>query len=328
MTHTQLFEALPYLMRSGRPAYIQGPPGCGKSAGVQTFADSIGYSLISESAVTWDTTDIKGLPGLDKETKTAKWFPPDLIRRLRMGPTILFWDDLPCATPIVQSSLFRCMLERYIGDEKLPDNCYVMAAGNRSIDAAATQQMPTPMRNRLVHIEMEISLDDYCRNALKKGFHTSTIAFPRLRPDLLYKFDKTRYAFPTYRTWEFTSDIVKQNPPENILPELVKGCLGEETGVEYCGFLRMFKEIPSIDAIMMAPLSVEVPTNPAVLYALSTALAKKSTADNFAAVTTYTNRMPTEFGVLAVQDAITVNPAVSKTRAFIDWATQHQNVLM
>ena len=89
----------------------------------------------------------------------------------------------------------------------------------------------------------------------------------------------------------------------------------------------MFKEIPDIDSIIMAPLTVKVPTNPSVLYALSCALARKSTQDNFSAITTYVDRMPSEFNLLSIQNAQILHPEVAKTHAFIDWAQRNQNVL-
>ena len=328
MNHTQLFEALDILVKAGRPAYIQGPPGCGKTAGVQQFGASIGRKVYTDSAAIMDPTDAKGLPGLDKDTKTAKWFPPHLIHILSAEPCVYFLDDLVVAPPLVQASLYRLMLDRCIGDIQLPDHVYVCAAGNRAIDAAAVNQMPTPMRNRLVHLTVDPELNSWCRWAVSANVHVAVIAFLRLRPELIYKFDKTCYAFPTLRSWGFVSDIVHQNPSAALLMDLVSGCVGEAAAIEFCSFYSMYKSMPSLDHIITNPGTAEVPTNPAVLYAVSTALGRRASQNNMDAVVQYACRMPAEFSILTVTDAARRDVTVTKTRAYITWAVNNQDVLM
>ena len=43
---------------------------------------------------------------------------------------------------------------------------------------------------------------------------------------------------------------------------------------------------------------------------------------------TYTDRLPTEFGVVLVTDAIRRNKEVQNTKAFIDWSSRHAEVLI
>ena len=89
----------------------------------------------------------------------------------------------------------------------------------------------------------------------------------------------------------------------------------------------MFRELPSIDAILLNPMAESVPEEPAAQYAVASALEQRATDANFDRVYAYLNRMPVEFCVLAVRDASLREPAVKFTPAYTRWAIEHHNVL-
>ena len=55
------------------------------------------------------------------------------------------------------------------------------AAGNRDSDRAPTTRMPTPLRNRFVHIDFEVDVQEWCEWAIKTGIRPEVIAFIRFR---------------------------------------------------------------------------------------------------------------------------------------------------
>jgi hypothetical protein len=91
--------------------------------------------------------------------------------------------------------------------------------------------------------------------------------------------------------------------------------------------LRMFRDLPSIDAILLNPAAERVPEEPAAQYAVASALAHHATDTNFDRVYTYLGRMPVEFRVLAVRDASLRTPAIKFTPAYTRWAIEHHHVL-
>ena len=78
----------------------------------------------------------------------------------------------------------------------------------------------------------------------------------------------------------------------------------------------------------MSPDTVEVPEDPGTLYALSGALVKKAGPQNFTNIIRYVNRMPAEFSVLTVKDAVNRDKNLTNTRSFIEWAKEHSDVLI
>ena len=117
------------------------------------------------------------------------------------------------------------MLDRQLGEYRLPDGWTVIAAGNRETDKAVTHRMPSPLANRFVHLDFEVNLEDWVAWALKAGVKTEVIAFLRFRPGLLHSFDPKRNdkSFPTPRSWEFVSKILKSSPPPELEFPLIAG---------------------------------------------------------------------------------------------------------
>ncbi len=142
------------------------------------------------------------------------------------------------------------------------------------------------------------------------------IAFLRFRPELLSLPDEDAHAFPSPRSWEFVSRILDSlgshsNP--SIEHEVIAGAVGTGAATEFTAFLRMFRDLPNIDAILLHPLQESVPENAVAQYAVASALARCASDTNFDRICLYLNRLPTEFRVLCVRDATLREPAIRCT---------------
>ncbi|MGH2364228.1 MAG: hypothetical protein ACRDHX_06205 [Chloroflexota bacterium] len=65
--------------------------------------------------------------------------------------------------------------------------------------------MPPALANRFTRLNVQPDLDDWCKWAVKAGIEPVVIAFLRFRPALLHQFNREARAFPTPRSWQFTS---------------------------------------------------------------------------------------------------------------------------
>jgi hypothetical protein len=83
---------------------------------------------------------------------------------------------------MVQASCYQLVLDRKLGEYTLPDGWAIVAAENRDSDRAATTRMPTPLRNRFVHLEFEVDLQEWCEWAIQAAIRPEVIAFLRFRP--------------------------------------------------------------------------------------------------------------------------------------------------
>ena len=329
----RLKERLVKYAQKGYPVLIKGAPGVGKSDIVNQVADEIEFDMIITHPVVSDPTDFKGQPcvveGKDGR-KRAEFLPFGDLRRMMHAkrPTIVFIDDLGQAPAAVQAACMQLLLARQINGKKISDKITFLAATNRRQDRAGVTGILEPVKSRFYNIyELQPDKDDWIEWALAHEMPDEVIGFVNFRPDLL-------------ATEEATSDIVNHPCPRTLAHagetikmglttmEDLSGVVGEGCAVELTGFIKVFEELPSIDAIIMDPDSAPVPTDPSAQYAVVAALVGKAAKGNVKRIFKYGNRMPGPFSTLLVRDSIRKDKEIQHTAAFVEWCSDHSDVLM
>jgi len=325
MTPTAVSQALRQLVvKEQQPVFLWGSPGTGKSSVVNQLATELGIALRDIRALLLDPVDLRGLPFVGQDGR-SKWATPEFLPQ--EGAGILFLDELNAAPAMVQASCYQLVLDRKLGEYSLPEGWAIVAAGNRDSDRAATTRMPTPLRNRFVHIDFEVDVQEWSEWAIRANVRPEVIAFIRFRPELLSAFDRESNAFPSPRSWEFVSRILNSGPDPAAEHELFAGAVGTGPATEFSAFMRTFRQLPSIDSILLNPTQEPVPENAAAQYAVASALARCASDTNFDRISLYLNRLPTEFRVLCVHDATLREPAIRSTAGFVKFAVENHNVL-
>jgi hypothetical protein len=315
--------------------YVTGKPGGGKSALGRQIAREMGVKeehYTEFNASLRDPVDVLGVP--DTHGEYTAWKPPIEFFRLRAtnvrgddAPRFLNLEEFSDATVPMQNALCRVIEDRYAGELRLHHNLYIYANGNRTEDKSGAQRMTTKLMMRVQELEFETNLDDWCEWALDAGIQVPIIQFLRFKPNQLHDFVADRRQNPCPRQWEKVS-LIDVSLPSELYMGNVAGLVGEGAAAEYTGFLRIFRGLPDIDGILMHPDKGEVPKDPAVLYALTGALAHRASEDNFDRLARYSNRLPVDFQVMLVSDAAKLAPKVKQTKAFVDWAVKNSNVLV
>ena len=182
---------------------IWGPPGIGKSSIVAQTARAHGLNWIDLRLSQLAPTDLRGLPV--PEDGAARWYPPEFLPR--DGAGILFLDELNMAPPAIQGVAQQLILDRHVGNYTVPDGWFLWAAGNRKEDHAAVFDMPSPLANRFLHLEVVPDLESFRTYALMHNLHEQIIAFLALRPTLLHQLDPHHPAWPSPRSWEMASAL-------------------------------------------------------------------------------------------------------------------------
>lgn len=321
MKPSELAIALQVCIEAKQPVCIWGHPGIGKSQIVHQVGAAMKREVRDVRAVLLDPVDLRGLPTLTKDGKTA-WAAPDFLPR--DGEGILFLDELNRAPQLVQNACFQLVLDRKLGDYVLPDGWSVVAACNPT--GGGTSKMSDALANRFIHLDAEVDLNDFCKWAVNNNIEPVVIAFVRFRANLLHAHDPKSHAYPTPRSYEFISKIVAAHPGNGIEHELYKGAIGEPAAVEFSAFLRLYRELPDIDALLLNPTAADVPSQPATLYAISSALARRASGQNLRRVIQYLDRIPMEYAVMSIKDALLKTPTLQSTPDFTKWAINHQEV--
>lgn len=334
MRSEDLKKALKEAIKYDIAVMIKGSPGLGKSAIVHQVAEELGYDIIDYRLSQVDSVDLRGVPSI-KDGRTV-WNPPDEFPKDPKSKGILFLDEINSASQSVQAAAYQLVLDRALGTYELPPGWIPIAAGNRTTDRAIVNQMPTPLRNRFAHFELEPSIDDWSNWAVGAGVSEETIAFLRFRSNLLDMFsgDKKEQALIkdtdtiyTPRSWVMASNFVRS--PLRL--SLMTACVGAGPAAEFEAYLRVYQELPDLDALMKDPKIWRDIKNPGAMYAVATGIAARVKQGNKALVKAFfqiVDKIPVEYGALAVKDAERRNPQILDELEFISWTHKHVNVLM
>ena len=308
--------------------FILGAPGGGKSACARDVVNELGFDNVVEfTASLRDPVDVLGTPNNSGEY--TKWIPPEEFYQLRAGQgrCALILEELSDAPIPMQNALCGVIYDRRAGNLKLSDELFIIATGNRTEDKSGANRITSKLANRTRRFDFVENIDDWTEWALDNDIDPVLIQFVRFRPGLLSDFDPNRFANPTPRAWERVNAIPGALP-EQLFFDNVAGEVGEGAAAEFVGFRKIYMSLPDVDSILLDPDRADVPADPATLFALTGALARKSTKDNFDRVSKYLQRLTPEFNVMTIKDAIKLQPGIKTSRSFIEWASRNAEVFM
>ena len=258
---------------------LWGAPGVGKSQGVrqiaQTLSEKTGKSVVITDVrlLLFNPVDLRGIPTSNAEKTLAVWLKPKIFQMDESENVIniLFLDEISAAPQSVQAAAYQITLDHTVGEHKLPENCIVIAAGNRVTDRSVAFNMPKALANRLCHIEVESHQKSWHDWAVKANVHQCVVGFLDANPEFLLDFqpDEDGLAFPTPRSWEMVSNILTytQSTVKQAFP-LIVGCIGERAAYALLEWDKVYDRIPEAKDIFDGK-EKGFPTRPEALYALS-----------------------------------------------------------
>jgi hypothetical protein len=272
-------------IQAGVPVHVIGEPGTGKTSVIErALAPALGVPCETLIASIRDTTDFGGLPYMT-DTHGVKLAPPEWAQRLvKMGKGIAFFDEITTAPPAVQAALLRVILDRWVGDVKLPDSISMVAASNPIESAAGGNELAAPLANRFCHIRWSVDVKGWIEGMLN-GFaaprfpmvpddwrdgiiHTRPIVagFIQSKAQALLVLPKTESdmgkAWPSPRTWDMVSKLMAANNAAGAGTDteiaLVSGCVGEGMGLEFLHW-RNALDLPNPEDLIAQPSKFVVP---------------------------------------------------------------------
>jgi len=322
------------------PVMLWGPPGVGKSQIIAGIARAHGVALVDVRLSQMEPTDLRGVPF--RKGDFVEWSVPALLPdAARPGARgILFLDEITSASPTVTAAAYQLILDRRLGDYRVPQGWALFAAGNRYADRGVAYVMPAPLANRFTHYEIEPDLEDWIEWAHAAGIDERIVAFLRFRPDLLFDFDPVHnpVAFPSPRSWEYASRaLAKFGDAPELLLEAIQACVGATAGVELKAYLDHLGELPDIDAILQGH-SLDVPDGLDLQYGVAAALVRRARdlrespgAERvYGHILRYAARFPQrEMGVMLVTDMHrSIGKPLIGVPEFAEWAASIADLVL
>jgi hypothetical protein len=322
------------------PVMLWGPPGVGKSQMVSQVGQRHNAAVIDIRLSQMEPSDLRGIPFRNGEV--VEWAEPAILphEEVHGNEGILFLDEITSAPPSVSAAAYQLILDRRLGEYKVPDGWAIFAAGNRQGDRGVTYTMPAPLANRFAHFEVETNLDDWVSWAYANGIDEKVIAFLRFRPELLFDFDPAHnpVAFPSPRSWEFAHRALQKfGDMPDLLVDSLQACVGPAAGIELGAFVDNLDNLPDIDAILNGD-EVAVPSEIDLQYAVASALVGRSLrakqegngADVYGRILDYAGKFSQrEMGVMLVSDMHrAIGQELFNVPEFAPWAQAVADVML
>jgi hypothetical protein len=319
------------LLKAREPAYIWGPFGIGKSDMVRAVRNmlSVEFSydipLYDVLASLVDAVDFRGCPYI--QDGITRWARPSFLPWDNPAPLVLlFLDELANAVPLVQSACLQLILDRRVGEFKLPDNVAIVAASNRVEDRAGSHLLISSLANRFVtHINMEVSSADWQEWALNNGVDASIRAYLAYKPEALHCYDTKLMANATPRSWAAFSRVLPYLTDET-LPEVADSSVGKKVAPGYVNFLSIWRDMPDLQDLIANPTSrtkAPVKESPALAHSIATGLADilkadRSNLDLLGRYAAYASRVSSEYceeyAAVMFRSAAILNPLVATSK--------------
>lgn len=296
---------------------LWGPPGVGKSQAIRQLAQNIETQTGKKTVVTdvrlllFNPIDLRGIPTANADKTLAVWLKPQIFQ---MDPgenvvNILFLDELSAAPQSVQAAAYQITLDRVVGEHKLPENCIVIAAGNRTTDKSVAFKMPKALANRLLHIEVEGSFKAWKEWAIRSGIHPKVVGFLSFRQNYLMGFDSSSedLAFATPRSWEMVSNLLHFVSDDiEKMYRLIAGLVGTGVAIEFRTWAKIYNQLPELKDIFDGKQPA-LPKGTDAMYALCAAMTAyarehKNELPRIANSITYADYMPPDFSAMLLKD--------------------------
>ena len=324
MRPSELVRALAALVPTRRPVYLWGPPGVRQVSLVRQAADALGLDLVDVRATLLDPVDLRGLPRLDGDRPSGARRPscPEAGRGCcswTSWPRRPRWSRPPaCSSPWTAGS----------GSTSCPTAGPSSRPRNRAEDRAGTHRLISPAAQPVRPPGPGRSARRTGRpGPSPAGVAPEVRAFLQYRPALLSQFDPAGQPAGLPHPAELAVRLRRPGraPPTTCCTRWWPGAWGTGRRPSSSGSSRLYRELPDLDAVLARPDTAPVPREPAVLYALVGALVERcrqATRPRCAGFVTYALRLPDEFALLALRDALAVNPTLAGLPAVQRWIAQ------
>ena len=149
--------------------------------------------------------------------------------------------------------------------------------------------------------------------------------------------DSSDLAYPTPRSWEFVSNLLKLSGGDpTSAHSMIAACIGNDTALEFESFCKGFLTMPSVSDIM-AGVCREYPKSHDVTYALISSIISTLSAtkenisqDELNNICDYIIKLPKDYVMAFVKDVMLIDGMdmkIMKCYSLQDWVIKNKKYL-
>lgn len=182
-------------------------PGVGKSDAVRQAAAAAGLECRSLLGTQIAPEDVSGIPRIVGERSV--FCPPRILLPENPEKFCLFLDELPACSPDIQKAFYSLLLERRLGEHKLPEGTWVVAAGNRAEDRSLVRSLSAALVNRAIILQVRVDVREWVRWAVENRVRDDIVSYILLVPSALQRpVPDLPVPFSTPRAWASLSQAL------------------------------------------------------------------------------------------------------------------------
>jgi len=309
MGTTEVRAALAIAVQIGQPVLLWGDPGQGKTSVLLQVADALDRPCEVVIGSIREASDFAGLPM--RVGDSVSFVPPSWAVRCMESPTtVVFLDELTTAPPAVQAAMLRVVLDREVGDLRLPSTVSIVAAANPPESSAGGDDLSAPLANRFCHLDWELEARDWVagmvggwptpelphvpadHSALVHKWEVLVAGFVTARPTALASVPDDvagmGRAWPSPRSWTAAARAAAAADAAGVHPRvrslLVNGLVGEGSGMEFLRYADRL-DLPDPELVLADPTQLPVSARSDLLLAslagITAAVAADCTEDRW-----------------------------------------------
>ena len=314
---------------------FQGEPGIGKSSMLSMLSDEIGIEPRYIDCALLDLGDLQ----MPKVTDSVTFLPNKMF--VGDKPLLVMLDEIGKAMRPVQNALLTLLLEKRIGNHKLPEGSIVFGTTNLSTDGVG-DKMEAHAKNRVTFLKVDKpDSDSWLGWGMDNNIEPAVMAWVKEYPHCLASYTdggeadnpyiyyptKQQAAFVTPRSLAHASHIVQQRESldDTTLIAALSGTIGESAARDMQAFLKVADSLPPFKVIIEKPDTTPVPDSPIASVILALGAVMRVDTSNINKWMEYLVRLPREVQFLFVQNAMRSKSArvLATAKNFTTWAREN-----
>ena len=270
-------------------------PGLGKSSVVEQVASELELDFRVVMLASYDSGELGGMPFLNEKDGQKEYARarPDFLSS--EGKGILFLDAMSQAPMANLNIAAQLVNDHKIGEHLLGEGWTIVVANNRMSNRAGTNQIPTHLRDRLMPIEVDASLDDAINYFNTVQANPKLTSFLRVFPQRLAEFDVARDACPSPRSWLRVNTLLGMQEKGSMTNSALNHCITSTVGAgaanDFVTHLELHEKMIDPADVIANPEGADLPEDVNVSYILCAALASRANESNIGKILKYSDRL-------------------------------------